>query len=435
MIPAGERLDCNDLTRRDVHQRLVCHGEFVRAQCRAQVDRQRSDPVGVVQVSRVENCMATGSAVLGAVHCQICPVNQLMPCRIRVGDSDTDAGTEGDGDVLGSEWFRDGAGDVSRDLLRSFHSAHPFADDQEFVPAETSNGVGRARCGHQSLHEFHQRPVSGVVAQAVVDDFEVVDIQQKEGQSIGLKACPSQSGVEDVVGESAIGQPGECVVGAAPSELAFQFHSSKCRGDDTRDGAEERDFLFAIQPCFHTVDREDSPGVSNRSHDRYCHTAAQSELRHRVCTKPAFVAAVAANHWLFVSECVPGHGAVAGRNVPTNTERTARGIHGQVRIGGILEVRDGGVSHTHQRGGSVGGCSQQLRQLGDDCEPTEVGQGFLLLCVSAGGYGIGRHPGTTLFDGVPMPDDRGDDVRSAVRGVNDVCRDHDRNTCTGPVMA
>lgn len=54
--------------------------------------------------------------------------------------------------------------------------------DRELIPAEAGGGVGGAHGGGEAFGDGDEQVVAGVVAQAVVDDLEVVEVQDEHRQ-------------------------------------------------------------------------------------------------------------------------------------------------------------------------------------------------------------------------------------------------------------
>ncbi|MNM52875.1 hypothetical protein D3C81_639640 [compost metagenome] len=81
-------------------------------------------------------------------------------------------------------------GQHGEDLAR--HAGHlravvgRFDDDDEFVAADAADDVGGAQDGHQTLGNELEQLVAAMVAQGVVDDLEVVQVQQQQARAAVL---------------------------------------------------------------------------------------------------------------------------------------------------------------------------------------------------------------------------------------------------------
>ena len=81
------------------------------------------------------------------------------------------------------------------------------AQDGELVAAEAGDQIGVAHGGLEPLRDLDQQPVAGLVAEAVVDDLEVVEVEEQDRDRltrIGGRAKRSQE-------RGSIGEPGEGV--------------------------------------------------------------------------------------------------------------------------------------------------------------------------------------------------------------------------------
>ena len=87
-----------------------------------------------------------------------------------------------------------------------------FADDDELVAAEPRDGVvATDRGGEPSAHRDEQL-VAGVVAEAVVDDLEAVEVEEEHRHHGPAVTEAGEGGVEPLDRERTVGQVGERVV-------------------------------------------------------------------------------------------------------------------------------------------------------------------------------------------------------------------------------
>ena len=58
---------------------------------------------------------------------------------------------------------------------------HVFDDHDELVAAEACNGVGPAQAVDHALRDLGEETIAGIVAQAVVDELEPVEVEEEHG--------------------------------------------------------------------------------------------------------------------------------------------------------------------------------------------------------------------------------------------------------------
>ena len=94
-----------------------------------------------------------------------------------------------------------------------------LADDDELVATEAGDQVSGAHRGAQPGRHLDEQLVAGGVAEGVVDDLEVVEVEEEAGQAAG--AGPEALG--HVLGQQrAVGQPGQRVVVGLVGELRLE---------------------------------------------------------------------------------------------------------------------------------------------------------------------------------------------------------------------
>ena len=64
------------------------------------------------------------------------------------------------------------------------------AEDGELVAAEARDQVAVAHGAAQPVRDLDQQPVAGLVAEAVVDDLEVVEVEEEDGDALAASAAP-----------------------------------------------------------------------------------------------------------------------------------------------------------------------------------------------------------------------------------------------------
>ena len=65
-------------------------------------------------------------------------------------------------------------------------AAHLGQDDDELVAAMPADGIDAAHAAHQAPRHFLEQQIAHVVAHAVIDVLEVVEVQVQDGQHAQL---------------------------------------------------------------------------------------------------------------------------------------------------------------------------------------------------------------------------------------------------------
>ena len=110
-------------------------------------------------------------------------------------------------------------------------------DDHEFVAAQAHDGVGRADALAHPFGDGFQQFVAGVVAEAVVDEFEIVEIdEQPPSPSDRIVERRRKAWDKTVVEQGAVGKSGQRIMvghelNAIFGELAFDGDAGDMGGD------------------------------------------------------------------------------------------------------------------------------------------------------------------------------------------------------------
>ncbi len=91
----------------------------------------------------------------------------------------------------------------------------------ELVAPEPSRGVTRTRRARDALGNAQQELVSGAVAQAVVDELEVVEVEEEHGERPQVALMQLEGVGEPVAEERPVGQAGQPVVKSLMQQLFF----------------------------------------------------------------------------------------------------------------------------------------------------------------------------------------------------------------------
>ena len=79
--------------------------------------------------------------------------------------------------------------------------------DDKFVAAKTSDRIIRTQRGSQSAGDDSQSRIAGHMTEVVVDGFEVIEIDQDNGQLLSASACSVEFRVQRLVECCSVWQP------------------------------------------------------------------------------------------------------------------------------------------------------------------------------------------------------------------------------------
>jgi len=181
VLPAHERLHGDDLLVVGRHDGLVDEAKLVVVEGGPQVGLQleSGDRAGVD--ARLVHGVAGPAGALGPVHGLVRPEDQLG--GVVVGPSgDRHPDTAGDDHlVLGHpEGLRKRAADPVGHLGRGIEAADGLEQDHELVPAEPGDHVALFDRTRQSTADGDEQLVARVVAEAVVDRLEPVQVDEED---------------------------------------------------------------------------------------------------------------------------------------------------------------------------------------------------------------------------------------------------------------
>ncbi len=133
-----------------------------------------------------------------------------------------------------------------------------LADDDELVSSEPGDGVVAAdRRGETTTHR-HEQLVARVVAEAVVDHLEAVEVEEEHRHHRFVVVQALQRGVETVDGERAVRQLGERVVECEMAELSGVRRTVERDAHDVPDAIHHRSLGVGRLTRGSHVDREHS---------------------------------------------------------------------------------------------------------------------------------------------------------------------------------
>ncbi len=223
MVPARQRFEAGDAPGVEIEQRLVGDRQLTRRQRAPQLALQ-AQAMRHFDVQRgIEQRIARLAVGLGLVHRRIGIAQHLGRRRVaHAAESDADAGA-GDHVVAGNlhglaQRFEQAPCQRHRVLL----AIQIFGQDRELVAAQARDDVLRAQAGLNAARHGDQEFVAHGVAQAVVDQFEAVEVEEQQPE-LALRFCARASEhLRQVLLETLpIGQPGQAVVEGDVLQLGF----------------------------------------------------------------------------------------------------------------------------------------------------------------------------------------------------------------------
>ena len=179
VVPAGEHLEGRDPAVGQRDDRLE-HGRDLLARDGAQqlvAELELAHRVGLH--ARLEDAQPAALGRLGAVHRGVGVAQQAL--RLAAAGGEADARAHAQLVAIDPERRREGLDDARAEDLGRCRVCLVRDEDREFVAAEPRRGVGSAQALADALGRLDQQPVAGQVAEAVVDELELVDVEEEHG--------------------------------------------------------------------------------------------------------------------------------------------------------------------------------------------------------------------------------------------------------------
>ena len=237
MVPADQGLDREDVPGEHVDLRLIDQHELTALD-------------GAAQSLLQQEFAADLDVELGRIELVVVAPEFLCPVHGRVGVGEQRVGILA---VVGVVRQPNAAADAQRlaaDLQRRADRRPDLGDrgrdavdvlllideqNHELVAAEAHHGVHRAQARDHAASDILEQLVAGVVAERVVDDLEVVEIDEGDGHPVVGPLRVAQGLFEAVLEQRAVGQAGESVVvrheaNALLAELAFDGDAGDVAG-------------------------------------------------------------------------------------------------------------------------------------------------------------------------------------------------------------
>ena len=206
MLPTCERLDTDDPPRRHLDDRLVGDREVAPVDRLLEVGAQLDLRQPLARHRGVVDLPHPLAPALGRVHRRVRLAKHGSGLRPGVPERQSDAGTRGDAVARDLEWRQERRDDAVRHARR-FLLGRLLQQDRELVAAQPGRRVTGPDELAQTTRDLDEEAVARRVAQPVVDELEVVDVEEDDAD--GCLVTPQERVVEAIGEQRAIGEPRE----------------------------------------------------------------------------------------------------------------------------------------------------------------------------------------------------------------------------------
>ena len=226
MLPAHQPLGANDVPRA-IHLGLVVQAQLLLVQRSAQVLLQRQAVHDGGVHFGVKKAHGVAACFLGLVHGQVGVLHQVVGAgfvayeqhHANAARALHGTARQGHGRGQGLQHFVRHAFGLGGGLVGL--GAQAFQDDDELVPAQAGHGVSFAHGSHQALAHLFEQQVALFVAQAVVDQLEVVQVNEHQRPVQPRASATLQRVFQPVEQQAAVGQARERVVVGQVANFLF----------------------------------------------------------------------------------------------------------------------------------------------------------------------------------------------------------------------
>ena len=224
MLPPDQSFDAHDRTCGELDRRLVMQNELLCHAGATQVRDQLHPPGDVLVHSRRVDDVLTPSARLRLVHGDVRRPEELLGIRAH---GDANARADEHLALVEPEWLLELREHTFRDIDGRRETAPLLHEDRELVTADSGDSLARRQRPAQSLAHRAEQAVATEMAEAVVDGFEVVQVEEENGQ-IRVFPGADDEGVLNTVGEERpICEAGQGVVESLVPELLLNLLSAR----------------------------------------------------------------------------------------------------------------------------------------------------------------------------------------------------------------
>ena len=256
-LPAEQRLDSDDREVRERDDRLVFEPELIALERAAQIvlhPQARDRPAAH---ALVEHLVPGAASVLGPVHRRVRVADQLIRALPAGGERDPDAGRD---EMLASrehERTRERSRDPLRGVDRVALGGDVLEQDSELIAPESRHRVAPAQRMLEARRRGRQQLVSDVMAEAVVDQLEVVEVEEQDRGQRPLAAQARERVLEAVDEQHPVREPGQRVVHCPFADRVLDRLALERVGQHVRERLEEVDIAGGEFPRAHRLDHQD----------------------------------------------------------------------------------------------------------------------------------------------------------------------------------
>src|SRR6266581_5434361 len=213
VLPPDQRLHARDPAGIDLDLGFVVKDEFVSLQSALQPGLlgDRGGQV-IVHFPRIEQIVVL-ALFLGAVGGDVGVLQEIREVRtiVRI-QADSDARAQVAGLAFEHERPAQGVEDFLGHLHHVARLGEVLDERDEFVAAETSDGVAFPHAHSQTPRSLLEQPVAERVAEGIVDELEAIEIEEQHGHRLAVTLRVVERVGEAVVEHVAVGQSRQGVV-------------------------------------------------------------------------------------------------------------------------------------------------------------------------------------------------------------------------------
>ena len=164
----------------EIEQRLVDQLELASLQCQAQIRLQLTSLLGAFVEAFLEEGVSAAAGLLGAIQRQVGAAQQCLAVVPVLGSNrDADAGRWREFIAFNADRLGNRREYLARQPVDRVAIFPDGLQDDELVPAEARNEMAPRRVLYPPPG-FNQQSVAGRMAERVVDDLELVEVEAME---------------------------------------------------------------------------------------------------------------------------------------------------------------------------------------------------------------------------------------------------------------
>ena len=213
MLPAQQRFQSGQLACVGINARLEIQLQLVGADSLLQILLQLNAPLQFGRMLGREHPVLRLAGRLGGVHRDIRILQQLLRFRRMVGeDRNADRGRHRErapGGCLVQSIDR--AYDARSALFDITCAGDIFDHHREFIATQPDHRVIQSHRGFQAGSDIDQHPVTCLVAQRVIDDLEIVEVDEQQRHLAPALAAGAQDHGQVIDQPAPVGQAGQCI--------------------------------------------------------------------------------------------------------------------------------------------------------------------------------------------------------------------------------